>query len=234
MADDKKTKAAKTPAPAKNPAKAAKPEKKAKGETKAGGLSERGAVTEARPHAPTQRPRLATHYHEHVRAAMMEKFGYKNVMQAPRLLKIVLNMGVGDAIQDGKLMDSAMNEMGQITGQRPSLRRARKSISNFKLREGVPIGCSVTLRGSRMYEFYDRLISVAVPRIRDFRGLNPRSFDGRGNYSMGLTEQIIFPEINYDRVAKVRGMDVTIVTSARNDEEGRELLKLMNLPFRQR
>jgi large subunit ribosomal protein L5 len=236
MADDKKTKATDKAPVAKNPAKsgAAKPEKKAKETKSGGGLSERGAVSEARPHAPTQKPRLATHYHDNVRQAMMEKFGYKNVMQAPRLLKIVLNMGVGDAIQDAKLIDAAMNEMGQITGQRPSLRRARKSISNFKLREGVPIGCSVTLRGSRMYEFYDRLISVAVPRIRDFRGLNPRSFDGRGNYSMGLTEQIIFPEINYDKVAKVRGMDVTIVTSARTDEEGRELLKLMNLPFRQR
>jgi large subunit ribosomal protein L5 len=164
----------------------------------------------------------------------MKKFGYKNVMQAPRFVKIVLNMGVGDAIQDAKLLDAAMNEMGQITGQRPSIRRARKSISNFKLREGLPIGCSVTLRGTRMYEFFDRLVSVAVPRIRDFRGLNPRSFDGRGNYSMGLTEQIIFPEINYDKVAKVRGMDVTIVTTAKSDEEARELLRLMNMPFRQR
>jgi large subunit ribosomal protein L5 len=197
-------------------------------------LSERGAVSAERPHAATQRPRLATHYSEKVRPALMEKFGYKNVMQAPRFVKIVLNMGVGDAIQDAKLLDSAMNEMGQITGQRPSLRRARKSISNFKLREGLAIGCSVTLRGSRMFEFFDRLVSVAVPRIRDFRGLNPRSFDGRGNYSMGLTEQIIFPEINYDRVAKVRGMDVTIVTTAKSDEEGRELLRLMNMPFRPR
>src|SRR5438034_2014255 len=143
-------------------------------------------------------------------------------------------MGVGDELQDAKIMDAAMNELGQITGQRPSMRRAKKSISNFKLREGVPIGCTVTLRGARMFEFYDRLINVAVPRIRDFRGLNPRSFDGRGNYSMGLTEQIIFPEINYDKVAKVRGMGVTIVTTAETDEEGRELLRLMNLPFRQR
>jgi large subunit ribosomal protein L5 len=153
-------------------------------------------------------------------------------MQAPRLTKIVLNMGVGDAVQDQKLMDAAVNELGQITGQRPAVRKAKKAISNFKLRAGLPVGCSVSLRGARMWEFYDRLINVALPRIRDFRGVNPRSFDGRGNYTMGLTEQIIFPEINYDKVAKVRGMDVTIVTTARTDEEGRELLRLMNMPFR--
>jgi large subunit ribosomal protein L5 len=155
-------------------------------------------------------------------------------MQAPRFTKIVLNMGVGDAIQDQKILEAAAGEMGQIAGQRPVIRRAKKAISNFKLRAGIPIGCSVTLRGARMYEFYDRLINVAVPRIRDFRGLNPRSFDGRGNYTMGLTEQIIFPEINYDQVPKVRGMDVTIVTNAKTDEEGRELLRLMQMPFRTR
>jgi large subunit ribosomal protein L5 len=164
----------------------------------------------------------------------MEKFEYTSVMQAPRLTKIVLNMGVGDAVQDQKLMDAAVNELGQITGQRPAVRKAKKAISNFKLRAGLPVGCSVSLRGARMWEFYDRLINVALPRIRDFRGVNPRSFDGRGNYTMGLTEQIIFPEINYDKVAKVRGMDVTIVTTARTDEEGRELLRLMNMPFRQK
>jgi large subunit ribosomal protein L5 len=164
----------------------------------------------------------------------MEKFGYSSAMQAPRFEKIVLNMGVGDAIQDQKLLDAAANELGQITGQKPAIRRAKKSIANFKLREGLAIGCVVTLRGARMWEFYDRLINVAVPRIRDFRGLNPRSFDGRGNYTLGLTEQIIFPEINLDKVGKIRGMDVTIVTSARSDEEGRELLRLMNMPFRQR
>jgi large subunit ribosomal protein L5 len=164
----------------------------------------------------------------------MEKFQYTSVMQAPRFTKIVLNMGVGDAIQDQKMLEAAAGEMGQIAGQRPVIRRAKKAISNFKLRAGIPIGCSVTLRGARMYEFYDRLVNVAVPRIRDFRGLNPRSFDGRGNYTMGLTEQIIFPEINYDQVPKVRGMDVTIVTNARSDEEGRELLRLMQMPFRTR
>ena len=229
MADDKKSKAVKSPAKSE---KASKGPKRSKGAES--GALERGAVASGRPTGPKEKPRLARHYQDSVRPALMQKFGYRNVMQAPRFLKIVLNMGVGDAIQDAKLLDSAMNEMGQISGQRPSIRRARKSISNFKLREGVPIGCAVTLRGARMYEFYDRLINVAVPRIRDFRGLNPRSFDGRGNYTMGLTEQIIFPEINYDKVAKIRGMDVTIVTSAKTDEEGRELLKLMNMPFRQR
>ena len=183
--------------------------------------------------APKSRPRLAKFYDETVRPALIEKFKYSSSMQAPRMLKIVLNMGVGDALQDQKLMDAAMNELAQIAGQRPALRRAKKAISNFKLRAGVPIGCMVTLRGARMYEFYDRLIHVALPRIRDFRGINPRSFDGRGNYSVGLTEQIIFPEINYDKVAKVRGMDVTIVTTAKTDEEGRELLRLMQMPFRQ-
>jgi large subunit ribosomal protein L5 len=169
-----------------------------------------------------------------VKPALMEKFKYSSSMQAPRFEKIVINMGVGDAIQDQKLLEGAVVELTQISGQKPSIRRAKKSISNFKLREGVAIGCKVTLRGTRMYEFYDRLINVAVPRIRDFRGLSLRAFDGRGNYTMGFTEQIIFPEINYDKIQKVRGMDVTIVTSARNDEEGRELLRLMRMPFRLR
>jgi len=232
MAEEKKTKTAK---PAKAPAsKSGKAASRTGSGGKAAEGSVRGAVTMERPSGPAERPRLARHYEQSVRPALIEKFGYTSTMQAPRFVKIVLNMGVGDALQDAKLLDSAINELGQIAGQRPSLRRAKKSISNFKLREGVAVGCSVTLRGSRMYEFYDRLINVAVPRIRDFRGLSPRSFDGQGNYSMGLTEQIIFPEINYDKVAKVRGLDVTIVTSARTDEEGRELLKLMNMPFRQR
>jgi large subunit ribosomal protein L5 len=143
-------------------------------------------------------------------------------------------MGVGDATADIKNIDMALNELAQISGQKPSVRRSKKAISNFKLRQGLPIGCMVTLRGARMYEFFDRLVNVAVPRIRDFRGLSPRSFDGRGNYSVGFNEQIIFPEINIEKVTKVRGMDVTIVTTAKTDEEGRELLKLMNMPFRQR
>ncbi len=210
-------------------------EKAAKAKSGDGASPERAQGDRAvRPRAPSVKPRLAGFYTDKVRPALMQKFGYSSPMRAPRFQKIVVNMGVGDAIQDQKLLDAAANELGQITGQKPAVRRAKKSIANFKLREGLPIGCVVTLRGARMWEFYDRLINVAVPRIRDFRGLNPRSFDGRGNYTMGLTEQIIFPEINLDKVGKIRGMDVTIVTSARNDEEGRELLKLMNMPFRQR
>jgi large subunit ribosomal protein L5 len=204
----------------------------AKTKSKAGSLS--GPVVAERPRGPKDRPRLATHYLEKVRPELVKKFSFTSVMQAPRFEKIVINMGVGDAIQDQKLLDAALNELALVAGQKPAVRRAKKSISNFKLRQGVPVGCAVTLRGARMYEFYDRLINVAVPRIRDFRGLNPRSFDGRGNYTMGVTEQIIFPEINYDKVGKIRGMDVTIVTTAKTDEEGRELLKLMQMPFRQR
>jgi large subunit ribosomal protein L5 len=233
MADDKKAKGGK--APAAKTDKAPKADKAPKGgKAAAKGGSQAGPVMQSRPRGPAEKPRLARHYSEKVRPALVEKFKYKSTMQAPRFEKIVINMGVGDAIQDQKLLDAAVGELTQISGQRPAVRRARKSISNFKLREGLPIGCAVTLRGARMYEFYDRLISVAVPRIRDFRGLNPRSFDGRGNYTVGLTEQIIFPEINIEKVGKVRGMDVTIVTSARTDEEGRELLRLMSMPFRVR
>jgi large subunit ribosomal protein L5 len=224
-AGDKAAKAAKA---------AARPEAKKPGKGKPAEGAPVVATAAGRPRAPKERPRLAAFYLEKVRPALMERFGYSSPMQAPRFEKIVINMGVGDALQDQKLLEGAAAELAQISGQKPTLRRAKKSISNFKLREGVPIGCKVTLRGARMYEFYDRLINVAVPRIRDFRGLNPRSFDGRGNYTMGLTEQIIFPEINYDKVQKIRGMDVTIVTRARNDEEGRELLRMMRLPFRQR
>jgi large subunit ribosomal protein L5 len=235
MADEKKAKAegGKAKPEGKEGKKPEKPAKAAKG-GKEGAASAAAATESGRPRAPKAKPRLAVHYLESVRPALIEKFGYSSAMQAPRLEKIVINMGVGDAIQDQKLLDGAASELGQISGQKPAIRRAKKSISNFKLREGVPVGCKVTLRGARMFEFYDRLINVAVPRIRDFRGLSPRSFDGRGNYTMGLTEQIIFPEINYDKVQKIRGMDVTIVTSARNDEEGRELLRLMRMPFRQR
>jgi len=208
--------------------------KKSSGKAKAGGGTLSTPVSAERPRGPKEKPRLATFYSEKVRPELVKKFGYRSVMQAPRFEKIVINMGVGDAIQDQKLMDAALNELAMIGGQKPAVRRAKKAISNFKLRQGVAVGCAVTLRGARMFEFYDRLINVAVPRIRDFRGLNPRSFDGRGNYTMGITEQIIFPEINYDRVGKIRGMDVTIVTTARTDEEGRELLRLMQMPFRQR
>ncbi|MFH0778782.1 MAG: 50S ribosomal protein L5 [Candidatus Eisenbacteria bacterium] len=177
-------------------------------------------------------PRLKTKYESDVVPLLMKKFGYKNRMQVPKLVKIVVNMGVGDSLLNIKLMDAAVADMATITGQKPAIRRAKKSIANFKLRAGVPIGCSVTLRGARMYELYDRLVNVAVPRIRDFRGLPPKSFDGRGNYTLGVTEQIIFPEINYDKVEKIRGMDITIVTSAKTNEEAFELLKLMDMPFR--
>ena len=231
MADETKSKGAKG-GPA--PDKAARGEKPAKGAKAAKPAAAAGPVAMERPTGPREKPRLAKYYEESVRPALMKHFSYTSIMQAPRLRKIVVNMGVGDGLQDQKLVDAAMNELTLIAGQRPAVRRAKKAISNFKLRAGAPIGCAVTLRGARMYEFYDRLVSVAVPQIRDFRGLNPRSFDGRGNYTMGLTEQLIFPEITHDRVAKVRGMDVTIVTSARTDEEGRELLRLMNMPFRQK
>ena len=162
---------------------------------------------------------------------MTERFGYKNRMEVPRLEKIVINMGVGDATQDKKRVETAATEMQQIAGQKPVITKAKKSIAQFKLREGMPIGVKVTLRRERMYEFLDRLITVALPRVRDFRGLNPKSFDGRGNFAMGLKEQIVFPEINYDRIEKVRGMDVIVTTSAKTDDEARELLRLFNFPF---
>jgi large subunit ribosomal protein L5 len=207
---------------------------KAESKSSKGGGNVSFETVSARPKSLGEKTRVSQHYETKVRPALMEKFSYTSVMQAPRFVKIVVNMGVGDATVDVKNMDAAVNELAQITGQRPSVRKAKKAISNFKLREGMPIGCMVTLRGARMFEFYDRLINVAIPRIRDFRGLSPRSFDGRGNYSAGFTEQIIFPEINIEKIGKVRGMDVTIVTTARTDEEGRELLRLMNMPFRQR
>jgi large subunit ribosomal protein L5 len=176
-------------------------------------------------------PRLRADYDARIVAAMIEKFGYKNKLEVPRLEKIIINMGVGDATQDKKRVETAAAEMQQISGQRPVITKAKKSIAQFKLREGMPIGCKVTLRRERMYEFLDRLVTVALPRVRDFRGLNPKSFDGRGNYAMGLKEQIIFPEINYDQIDKVRGMDVIVTTTAKTDEEARELLRLFNFPF---
>ena len=177
--------------------------------------------------------RLKKDYDERIAPAMTEKFGYKNRFEVPKLEKIVINMGVGEATQDKKRVETAAAEMQQISGQKPVITKAKKSIAQFKLREGMPIGCKVTLRRERMYEFLDRLVTVALPRVRDFRGLNPKSFDGRGNYAMGLKEQIIFPEINYDQIDKVRGMDVIITTTAKTDEEARELLRLFNFPFPQ-
>jgi large subunit ribosomal protein L5 len=176
-------------------------------------------------------PRLKRDYEDRIVKAMTEKFGYKNRLEVPRLEKIVINMGVGEATQDKKRVESAAAEMELIAGQKPVVTKAKKSIAQFKLREGMPIGCKVTLRRDRMYEFLDRLVTVALPRVRDFRGLNPRSFDGRGNYAMGLKEQIVFPEINYDRIEKVRGMDIIVTTTAKTDDEARELLRLFNFPF---
>jgi large subunit ribosomal protein L5 len=176
-------------------------------------------------------PRLKSDYEDRIVKAMTEKFGYKNRLEVPKLEKIVINMGVGEATQDKKRVETAAAEMQQISGQKPVITKAKKSIAQFKLREGMPIGCKVTLRRDRMFEFLDRLVTIALPRVRDFRGLNPKSFDGRGNYAMGLKEQIIFPEINYDQIDKVRGMDVIITTTANTDEEARELLRLFNFPF---
>jgi large subunit ribosomal protein L5 len=170
-------------------------------------------------------------YKAKIVAAMTERFGYKNAMEVPRIDKIVINMGVGEATQDKKKVDIAAGEMQQIAGQKPVIIKAKKSVAQFKLREGMPIGCKVTLRRERMYEFLDRLITIALPRVRDFRGLNPKSFDGRGNYAMGLKEQLIFPEISYDQIDKVRGMDVIVTTTANTDDEARELLRLFGFPF---
>lgn len=176
--------------------------------------------------------RLREHYRNTVVGALREQFGYASVMQVPRLQKITLNMGVGEGAQDRKVLESAVEELTLISGQKPVVTRARKSVAGFKIREGWPIGCKVTLRGVMMYEFFDRLISVVLPRVRDFRGLSPRAFDGRGNYSLGFREQITFPEIDFDRVDQIRGLDVTLTTSARTDEEGRALLDAFNFPFR--
>jgi large subunit ribosomal protein L5 len=175
--------------------------------------------------------RLQEYYAKSVRPQLMEQFKYKNPLQVPRLEKIVVNMGVGEAAQDSKKMDAAVAELTAITGQKPAVARARKAIANFKLRRGLPIGAKVTLRGARMYEFLDRLVTIALPRVRDFRGLSGRSFDGRGNYAIGLKEQIVFPEINYDKIDAIRGMDIIIVTTAQTNEEAKALLKGFNMPF---
>ena len=175
--------------------------------------------------------RLEERYHQVVRAALTQEFGYQNPMQVPRLEKIVVNMGVGEAVQDAKKMDAAVGDLTAITGQHPVVIRAKQSIATFKLRKNMPIGCKVTLRRQRMYEFLDRLVTVALPRVRDFRGVSPKSFDGRGNYALGLKEQLVFPEIDYDKVDSVRGMDIVIVTTAKTDAEARALLKAFDMPF---
>ncbi|KPI08018.1 Ribosomal protein L5 [Actinobacteria bacterium OK074] len=183
--------------------------------------------------ATTTTPRLKTKYREEIKGKLQEEFSYENVMQIPGLVKIVVNMGVGDAARDSKLMDGAVRDLTTITGQKPAVTKARKSIAQFKLREGQPIGAHVTLRGDRMWEFLDRTLSLALPRIRDFRGLSPKQFDGRGNYTFGLTEQVMFHEIDQDKIDRTRGMDITVVTTATNDAEGRALLRHLGFPFKE-
>jgi large subunit ribosomal protein L5 len=207
-----------------------KKEKKAKG---AEGAAPDAPAKGTRPKGPSEPSRLKVRYAKEIVPTLMKHFKYTNVMAVPKLEKIVINMGLGEAIANAKIIDVAMDELGRITGQRAVTTKAKKSIANFKLRQHMPIGAAVTLRGERMYEFLDRLVSVVLPRVRDFRGVSMKSFDGRGNYTMGLRDQLIFPEIPYEKVEKIRGMNVTIVTTAQNDDEARELLKQLGLPFRQ-
>jgi large subunit ribosomal protein L5 len=176
--------------------------------------------------------RLKERYEKQLRAELMKELGFANPMQSPRLEKIVVNMGLGEAINNGKIIDASVEQLASMTGQKPVVTKARKSIANFKLRQGQSIGAMVTLRGDRMYEFFDRLVSIALPRVRDFKGVSPKAFDGKGNYTLGVREQIIFPEINYDKVEKIKGLNITVVTTARNDEEGRALLRHLGMPFR--
>ncbi len=197
-----------------------------KGKKDEGAHIERGEQEKAGP------PRLMVRYQKETLPALMKDFGWKNPMQAPKLQKIVVNMGLGEALTNGKIIDAAQEQLMAITGQKPVVTKSRKSIANFKLRQGQSIGCMVTLRKAHMWEFFDRLVNIALPRVRDFKGLNAKSFDGKGNYTLGLREQIIFPEIEYDKIEKIKGLNITIVTSARNDEEGRALLRYMGMPFR--
>lgn len=213
------------------PAKQAKPARQAK-EAKPAEAAETKAKKETRPAKPAAPARLQVHYRDTVIGQLTKQFNYKSVMQVPRIRKIVLNMGVGEAVADKKIMDNAVGDMQKIAGQKPVVTKARKSIATFKIRDGYPVGCKVTLRGAHMYEFLDRLISVAMPRIRDFRGISAKSFDGRGNYNMGVKEQIIFPEIEYDKIDAIRGMNITISTTAKSDEEARALLSAFKFPFR--
>jgi large subunit ribosomal protein L5 len=229
MSAEKDVKPAKAP---KGGAKAAKPGKDAKESKEAKEAREAKESKPARPAKPAAPARLHTFYRETVVGELTKKFGYRTVMQVPRIEKIVLNMGVGEAVADKKIMDNAVTDMTRIAGQRPVVTKARKSIANFKIRTGYPVGCKVTLRGARMYEFLDRLVSVAMPRIRDFRGISARAFDGRGNYNMGVKEQIIFPEIEYDKIDAIRGMNITISTTAKTDEEAKALLMAFRFPFR--
>jgi large subunit ribosomal protein L5 len=207
-------------------------QKKPKGDKKAAAAAEPKAAAEAPRHAAKERPRLRARFDKEIAATLLKELDLKNPMSVPRLNKIVVNMGVGEATQNAKLIDPAVNELGQITGQKPVTTRAKKSIAAFKVREGMPIGAMVTLRGDRMYEFFDRLVSIVLPRVRDFKGVSTKSFDGRGNYTLGLHDQLIFPEIDYAKVDKLKGMNVTIVTTARSDDQARSLLKHLGMPFR--
>ena len=228
-------KAEKAPKVDKSPEAQARAEKAQAAKEKAAARKAAAEAGEKAPREPEERvtPRLRTHFDEVIRKALVEKFGYKNPMQVPKIDKIVLNMGVGEGVADRKKVEQAAEALTAIVGQKAVITRSRKSIATYKLRDGQPIGCKVTLRKSRMYEFLDRLVNVALPRVRDFRGLNPKSFDGRGNYSLGIKEHIVFPEIDYDKIDDVWGMDITVCTTARTDDEARALLTAFNFPFRQ-
>jgi large subunit ribosomal protein L5 len=243
MAENEKSKAAKpakpdeaakAPAKAEKSAKPVKTGKPAKGEAKAAKAPATPvqAKLSTKPRPKDYKPRMKLHYEKVVRQQLTKQFGYKNIMQVPRIDKIVINMGVGEAVSDRKKVDNAANDLALIAGQRPVITRARKSIATFKVRDGMPLGAKVTLRGHRMYEFLDRFVTIALPRVKDFRGLNPKSFDGRGNYAVGLKEHIVFPEIDYDKVDEIWGLDVIVCTTAGNNEEARELLRGFNFPFR--
>ena len=230
--DGKKEKPARQPKGeqgAKSPKEGKQQPKQGKGAPEAKRAAE---PLDEKPTGPAKPARLQVYYREQVAKDLTQQFGYKSPMQVPRIEKIVLNMGVGEAVADKKIMDNAVADMTKIAGQKPLVTKARRSVANFKIRDGYPVGCKVTLRGARMYEFLDRLVSVAMPRIRDFRGISARSFDGRGNYNMGVKEQIIFPEIEYDKIDAIRGMNITISTTARTDAEGRALLAAFKFPFR--
>jgi large subunit ribosomal protein L5 len=229
MSAEKEAKPAKSPKGGAKPAKAPREAKESRKPKEASEVKESKPTRPAKPAAPA---RLHTFYRETVVGDLTKQFGYKSVMQVPRIEKIVLNMGVGEAVADKKIMDNAVADMTKIAGQRPIVTKARTSIANFKIRTGYPVGCKVTLRGARMYEFLDRLVSVAMPRLRDFRGISARSFDGRGNYNMGVKEQIIFPEVEYDKIDAIRGMNITISTTAKTDAEAKALLAAFKFPFR--
>jgi large subunit ribosomal protein L5 len=232
--DGKADKAARAAKVDKSPEAQARAEKAAAAKEKAA-AKKAAESAEKKPREPEEKvtPRLRTHFDQVIRKALTEKFGYKNPMQVPRVDKIVLNMGIGEAVNDRKKVEQAAEAMAAIAGQKPVITKSRKSIATYKLRDGQAIGCKVTLRKARMYEFLDRLVNIALPRVRDFRGLNPKSFDGRGNYSLGLKEHIIFPEIDFDKVSEARGMDITVCTTAKTDDEARALLTAFNFPFRQ-